>query len=209
MKLITYYTKTHEHMFNEFLINSLNLHNEFEVISSTGKQHSNDGNYFSEGFNETTKDKIIFLLNVLENSVDENEFVLFSDVDIIFLKPIKNYLTQYFEYDIVFQNGFGGLNTGFFLLKNNNVIKKLLQDVIENCYLYDNDQITLNNVIKNHNVKFSMFGDEILSPAHILGPRIWNGEDLRIPNNTLVFHACWCEGTDKKIKLLEYVRNYK
>jgi hypothetical protein len=196
-------------MFNEFLINSLTKYNEFEVVSSTGKQHSNDGNYFSKGFNETTKDKIIFLLNVLENSVNEDEFVLFSDVDVIFLKPIQNYLSQYFDYDIVFQNGFGGLNTGFFLLKNNKDVKELLQDVINNCHLYDNDQITLNNVIPNHNIKFGIFGNEISSPAHIIGPTIWNGEHLKIPTNTIVFHACWCEGTDNKIKLLDYVRNYK
>jgi hypothetical protein len=54
-----------------------------------------------------------------------------------------------------------------------------------------------------------MFNDEILSVAHVIGPKVWEGENFNIPENTLVFHACWCAGIDKKIKLLNYVRNYK
>jgi hypothetical protein len=207
MKLVTYYTKTHEILFEDYFINSLKNYNEFEILSSTGSQHSISGDYFSAGFNETTKDKIDFLLNVLETSCSEDEMVLFSDVDIIFIKPVKDYLSSFNDFDFVFQNGIGGLNTGFFIVKNNELSKNLLRDVIEKCHIYDNDQLALNALIGNHNVKFKMFGDEILSFAHLFGPKVWSGEKFNVPENTLIFHACWCAGIDNKIKLLDYVRD--
>lgn len=209
MKLITYYTETHKKLYDDFFIESLKKYNEFDIISKIGTQHSTDGGYFSKGFNETTKDKINFLLENLESVSYENELVLFSDVDVIFLEPIKDFLLKFNKYDLTFQNGIGGLNTGFFLIKNNEVCKNLLRDVIKNCHLYENDQIALNSLISNHKVNYTIFDNEILSFAHLYGPKIWKNEQFEIPNNTIVFHACWCEGVDNKIKLLEYVRNYK
>ena len=209
MKLITYYTKTHERMYNEFFINSIDKYKEFEVFSKIGEQHSVDGGYFSKGFNETTRDKIYFLLTILESFSNENELVLFSDVDVIFIKPVKDFLLKFSQFDLVFQNGIGGLNTGFFLIKNNELTRNLLKDVIEKCHHYDNDQIALNSLIKHHKVNFTMFNKEVLSFAHIYGPKIWKHEKFEVPEETLVFHACWCEGVNNKIKLLEYVRDYK
>ncbi len=207
MKLITYYTKTHEFLLKEYLIPSIN--EDFNIIDGYGQQKSEDGNYFSKGFNESTKDKLIFLYDNLLNS-DENEILLFCDVDIIFLKPIKDYLNKYLDYDMVFQKGYDGLNTGFFLLKNKKNVRHLLKDVIENCHKYHDDQIALNDIIqKYNNIKYTTFDDRILSPAPLIGRKVWSGETFEVPNNTLVFHACWCAGIDNKIKLLTYVKNYR
>jgi hypothetical protein len=206
MKLITYYTQTHKIMYEDYFLKSLNLTDKFEIFTKCGIQHSSSGNYFSKGFNETTKEKIKFLLDTLNFSIDENEIVLFSDVDVIFMSKIEEYFNKFKEFDMVFQNGIGGLNTGFFLVKNNNQVKKLLEEVIDKCHLFDNDQIALNSLIKNHPIKFTMFGNEIFSVAHTIGPKVWNNEKFEIPNNLLVFHACWCEGVNKKIELLNYVK---
>lgn len=209
MKLITYYTETHKDLYENYFVNSLHNIHEFEVFKKCGTQHSTDGNYFSNGFNETTKDKILFLLETLEQSVNEDEVVLFSDVDVIFFSKIKSYFKRYQEYDMVFQNGIGGLNTGFFTIKNSEEVRKLLKNVVSNCHLFDNDQIALNFLIKSHNIKFTMFDDEIFSVAHTLGPKVWSDEEFILPDNVLVFHACWCAGVNKKKKLLDYVRNYR
>ena len=206
MKLITYYTQTHKIMYEDYFLKSLNLTDNFEIFTKCGIQHSSSGNYFSKGFNETTKEKIKFLLDTLNFSIDENEIVLFSDVDVLFMSKIEEYFNKFKEFDMVFQNGIGGLNTGFFLVKNNNQVKKLLEEVIDKGHLFDNDQIALNSLIKNHSVKFTMFGNEIFSVAHTIGPKVWNNEKFEIPNNLLVFHACWCEGVNKKIELLNYVK---
>lgn len=209
MKLITHYTETHKIMFEKYFMESIDLYSEFEVLFSTGTQHSEDGDYFSKGFNETTKDKINFLLDTLNKKVEEDEYVLFSDVDVVFLKPIKKFLLDFKSFDMVFQNGIGGLNTGFFLLKNNKIVRNLLLEVVNKCHLYDNDQLALNDIIKNYDIKINMFGNEILSVAHLIGPKVWSYEKFNVPENTLVFHACWCAGVNKKIELLDYVRNYK
>lgn len=206
MKLITFYTKTHEKMLRDFLLPSIT--EDFKLIEGNGEQKSQDGSYFSKGFSESTKDKIVFLYNVLLES-EENEVMLFSDVDIIFLKPIKDYLNGYLDYDMVFQKGYGGLNTGFFLLKNKEEVRNLLKNVINNCHFYHDDQIALNDIIQKYTtIKYTNFDDKILSPAAIIGLKVWGGEELKIPEDTLVFHACWCAGVDNKIKLLNYVRDY-
>jgi len=207
MKLVTFYTKTHEELLKGFLIPSIT--EDFDIIKECGQQKSVDGNYFSNGFNESTKDKIIFLYNTLLDS-DENETILFSDVDIIFLNPIKSYLKKYSNYDMVFQKGYDGLNTGFFLLKNKDSVRNLLKNVINNCHQYHDDQLALNDIITKYNdINYTTFDDRILSPAAIIGSVIWSGENLNIPTDTLVFHACWCAGVDNKIKLLNYVKNYR
>ena len=150
MKLITFYTNTHKQMFDEYFLPSIKKEDEFEIISKEGLQYSSDGNYFSNGFNETTRDKIKFLYdNII--SLPDDEIILFSDVDVIFLKPLKSFLSNFINYDMVFQNGYGGLNTGFFLLKNKQEVRNLLKKVIDDCHLYENDQIALNDIIKHFN----------------------------------------------------------
>ena len=206
MKLVTFYTETHKTMLKDFLLPSIK--DNFEILEGVGVQKSQDGSYFSKGFNQSTKDKIIFLYNTLLES-EEGEIILFSDVDIIFLKSTKEYLNSYINYDMVFQKGYGGLNTGFFLLKNKEEVRNLLMDVISNCHFYHDDQIALNDIIQKYTtIKYTNFDDRILSPAAIIGLKVWDGEELKIPEDTLVFHACWCAGVDNKIKLLNYVRDY-
>lgn len=207
MKLITFYTETHERLFSEFLMPSLS--EDFELIKGSGLQKSQDGSYFSSGFTETTKDKITFLYNVLIETV-ENEVLLFCDVDIVFFKPIQDYLNEYSEYHMVFQKAYDGFNTGFFLLKNIGAVRSLLKDVINNCHLYHDDQLALNDIIQRYKtIKYTAFDDKILCPAASIGSKVWEGEELTIPEDTLVFHACWCAGVENKIKLLNYVRNYR
>lgn len=206
MKLVTYYTESHSSLLTNYFLPSLK--DNFEIIKKCGQQISPDGNYFNQGFSETTKDKINFLLQTLQTT-EENEIVLFCDVDIIFLGSIENYLNKYTGYDMVFQEGHGGLNTGFFIMKNNEKVRSLLDSVVKNCHMYHDDQITLNFLIKNTELKYNTFDTKIMSVADSLGPKIWVDEAFDIPEETLVFHACWCAGVENKIKLLNYVLNYK
>ena len=206
MKLVTYYTESHSKLFADYFIPSIK--DKFDIIGKCGQQISPDGNYFNQGFSETTKDKIEFLLETLKTS-EEDETVLFCDVDIIFLGPIKDYLGNYDQYDMSFQEGHGGLNTGFFIMKNNQKVRNLLDLVVKNCHMYHDDQITLNFLIKNTELRYCTFDVRIMSVADSIGPKIWNNEIFDIPEKTLVFHACWCAGVDNKIKLLDYVLNYR
>jgi len=206
MKLVTYYTDSHFNLYRNYFIPSIK--DNFEVFQKCGNQVSLDGSYFNEGFSETTKNKIEFLLESLEH-LNEDEVVLFSDVDIIFLSPVKEYLDQYIEYDMVFQEGFGGLNTGFFIMKNKKPVRDLLKSVIYNCHLYHDDQVTLNYLIRDSELKYTTFDYRIMSPATIIGPRIWENQLFDIPQDALVFHACWCAGVENKTRLLEHVRQYR
>jgi len=208
MKLISYYTETHEILLNKFFIPSIKSEDNFDLRLKKGVQHSEDGNYFSRGFNLATRDKIEFLYEQL-NSSDENEFVLFSDVDIIFLKPIMDYLKTYQSYDAVFQKGYDFLNTGFFMVKNTEEIRDLFNLSIEKIPNHHDDQEVINKLILDTKINYTTFGDEILNPAAIIGKKIWSGEEFILPKKTILFHACWCAGIDNKIKFLEYVRDNK
>jgi hypothetical protein len=208
MKLISYYTETHEILVNKFFIPSIKEEDNFLLKIKKGIQQSKDGNYFSEGFNITTRDKIQFLCDELKQS-NENDFVLFSDVDIIFIKPINEYLKNYQQYDAVFQKGYNFLNTGFFMLKNTKKIRDFFNNAVNEIPKYHDDQVAINKMIVRSDIKYTTFDDRILNPAALIGKKVWAGEKFILPDNTLVFHACWCAGVENKIKMLEYARDYE
>jgi hypothetical protein len=203
MKLLTFYTESHKPLFCEMFIPSVETQDFASLHAGSGTQYSKDGGYYSEGFNETCRDKMLFILEKLEFLPDD--FLLFSDCDVVFLKPVTKYLKGYEDYDMVFQNGYPELNTGFFMMRNCDEVKALLRDVIKNCHIYHDDQDALNHRIKNHGVKYGMFDNRIVCPATFNKSVIWKDEIFKIPEETIAFHACWCVGVKDKMKLLRQI----
>lgn len=208
MILVSHYTDSHKELFDNYLSRSVKAEYGFEIVSNKGTQYSVDGKYNSTGFNETTRDKIHFLLEILEKR-ELFETILFCDVDIVFLKNPMEYFKKYEQYDMVFQNGYTEYNTGFFLLKNKAKVKELLREVVDTCHLFtkDNDQEAINTLIKKTTLKHTHFDDLIACPATYNGLQIWQGEELIIKNDPIAFHACWCSGVENKKRLLDFVLN--
>jgi hypothetical protein len=208
MKLITHFTDSHAELYEDFLLPSIKKDYNFEILSNRGQQYSLNGGYNTEGFNQTTRDKIKFLLDSL-NSIEPFETALFCDVDIVFLQNPIQYFEKYEQYDMVFQNGYTEFNTGFFLLKNKVKVKELLKEVVENCHLYtkDNDQEAINTLIKKTTLKYTHFDSLIACPATYNGLKIWGGEEVILTNSPIAFHACWCSGVENKKSLLNKILN--
>jgi hypothetical protein len=207
LKILSFHTPTHDYLFDEFFFKSIK--DDCALKSEKGNQISADGGYYSKGFNETMKNKIEAVRNNLL-SIPKGDFILYSDVDVIFIKPIANYLEDYMNYDMVFQKGYSGLNAGFFIAKHNDNVIQFLDAVINQCHLYFDDQFTINSIIGSYPISYSTFDDKVLSIAALNGAQIWDGLDINFnfPDDIVAFHACWCVGIEAKTKLLEYVRNF-
>ena len=204
MKLLTYYTNSHKSLLDNFFIPSIPKSDNFDLRIGTGMQHSATGAYDSHGYNLTTEEKIVFILRELY-VLPEGERILFSDCDVVFLKPVMSMLSEYENYDIVFQDGYQELNTGFMLIRNCPVVRTLFEDVVRKCYLYKNDQDALNFLIDKYFIQYTMFGRTVLCPADFIFPSHWNGQKIKIPEYAKVFHACWCFDVENKLKLLKHV----
>jgi hypothetical protein len=202
MKLVTYYTNSHKDLFDNYFLPSIKSDFGFDLLHKEGIQYSKDGNFDSLGFNEATRDKIGFLISTLDQ-VEKFDFILFSDVDIVFLKNPSEYFKKYESYDIVFQDGYEGhYNTGFFLLKNKDKVKELLQKVYDNCHLFIHDQDAMNHFLHKSQLKYTKFDTNISSTATFFGPNVWDGENFHIDFVPIIFHACWTKGIENKKTLL-------
>lgn len=221
MDLLTNYSDLNEILYTEYFLKS-NI-SEYNIITKKLNQKCKTGSYMSDGWSDITKDKMISIYEYIINT-DKTVF-LYSDVDVIFLKKTKNYLLQLLDdsgLDILFQSDLQELNlsyiynTGFFICNINDKTKNLFEYISKKTFeKHEDDQVVLNNVIKNFDVKVGCL------PKLIYNYNFWRldnekykdkinwSEDIfiEIPSDTLVFHANWTVGIDNKIKLLNYVFN--
>ena len=206
MKLLTYYTDSHKDLFGGCFLPSIPAEDNFDLNIGCGVQRSVDGAYTSKGFNQTTEEKIRCILSVLD-TMDDDTRLLYSDCDVVFLKPVKGYLQGYSGYDMVFQEGHSEFNTGFMLMRNGSGVRALLLDVAQQCNRYKNDQDALNLLMGSHYLSYKKFDRRVLSPADFIFPCLWDGHKFPVPDSALVFHACWCVGVERKKLLLDMVKN--
>lgn len=206
MLIVSHYTESHKELLENYFLPSIKLQYNFQILTNKGNQHSVDGDYNSAGFNETTRDKIQFLLESLDR-IEKFDALLFCDVDIVFFKDPTAYFKKYEQFDIVFQNGYTEFNTGFFLIKHKDKVKELLKEIVDKCHLYGNDQDAFNDLVKKTTLKYTHFDNLIACPATYNGLNVWNGEEIKITNDPIAFHACWCSGVENKKKLLTKVQS--
>lgn len=211
MKLLTYYTESHKKLLEGCFLPSIPAGDNFDLSIGTGTQHSEDGGYYSPGFARTTQDKISFILRNL-SEMDNGERLLYSDCDVVFLKPVMKLLSEYEDFDMVFQNGYYQFNTGFFLMRNSLVVRTLLRETMNSCTMHSNDQDALNCLIETYResnvstLRYTKFDRRVMSPANFIHPDMWTGQEITVPDSALVFHACWCVGIENKLRLLQSVR---
>lgn len=221
MDLLTNYSDINEVLYyNYFLKSEIK---EYNVIAEKLEQKCKSGSYMSEGWSDITRDKMISIRNYIHNT--KNECFLYSDVDVLFLQKTKDYLIKLLydsDVDILFQSDLQEIdlsyiyNTGFFICKVNNITKKLF-DYISNKTFEKNedDQVVLNNIIKDFDIKVKCLSKLIynynfwrLDNIQYKDNINWSDDIfIKIPNDTLVFHANWTVGIDNKIKLLDMIRN--
>jgi hypothetical protein len=210
MKIFTYFSPTHKILFENYFKPSIEKFNELELhYKESEKQECKGGGYFDYGFKKETTNKIKAICSFMAENISLNEYFVYSDVDIVFLNKIEYYLQEYKGGDITFQqDGVGGCNCGFMLIKKTASIISLFEKIIVLLEASSdetlNDQIVLNRIINNEHF---CFFDEKIYHYGMIENKIWNVEDFKLPSNCKVFHACYCSGIENKIKLLDKVLN--
>ena len=205
MKLLTFYTESHKALANDFLLPSLKYFGEYEIVIGTGPQISN-GEWDDKGFNLSVAQKIKFVLD----SWITNEIFIFSDADVIFLKPTTEYITKSLDnFDIIFQDDCSDNNTGFYAYHCNQKVKTLLENSWKHCGDFHDDQRAINHFLKFSDIDYNIFDKSVWHYGFTGYQKIWNGDSpIPCPQETKIYHANWMVGVKRKEKALSMAREH-
>ncbi|MDR3647100.1 MAG: putative nucleotide-diphospho-sugar transferase [Candidatus Babeliales bacterium] len=210
IKMYALYTPSHKILVDKYFLPSIK--DNFNLIIDTFKQQCPTGQFNSEGWNTTMLDKVDVIINAIKSN--KNKIFIFSDVDIIFIRPVEKELKKLMKtYEFVIQKSSEKLPnccTGFFAMIGNEKNLKLWIDIkkfmLKNPKLSEED--VLNFFIKQgrlNNIKWSQLPKEYNTGGMFTGSRWVPGIELQLPENILLHHANWTVGIDNKIAQLEYV----
>ena len=213
MKLYTHFSPTHKEYYEEFFkpsLRALYSKEELPIRMSSHAQHGT-GIFMEEGWKETMELK----LDILKQAVQENygDVFIFSDVDIQFFRPfLETMVEKIKDKDFVAQEDCGGLNTGFFICRGNDTMYKMFSFLRDNLHINSCEQSVLN--MYRNNMRFDFLPkDEFYTVGNFFknknGTNEWDGEnDFFVPIDKIrVHHANYTVGRDRKIKLLNTVKN--
>jgi hypothetical protein len=209
------YTPDFETLYSEYFLPSLK--DDFEIELKVFPQDCPTGTFRSEGWDRTMLNK----LEVLQKAILENwndRIFFYSDIDIIFLKPILDIsLAHLGDNDFVVQQGWprNRMCAGFFVMRGN---EKTLQ-LVTTAYIllqnnvYPDDQEALQAILnsgKISNIKWGLLpseqypnGRRVLKQS--TGHYVKNSE-IELPNEMILFHANCCIGLENKYLFLKHVQ---
>jgi len=213
IRLYALYTPSHEEMFKNFFLPS--LQDDFELVVVNEEQTCRTARFMSDGWTDTTIKKVRLIIRAIEENW--GNFFLFSDVDIQFFAPMRGVVTQLMEsYDIAIQrnNPEGAFCSGFFVCRANEKTLALWRDVLEYMEKHHekSDQITLNKHLpkkeKNkYNIRWCYLPNSFFGGGTFNG-KLWKpGMKLPLPKHPIMHHANYTEGVKNKMKQLCAVRN--
>lgn len=208
--LLVYYSDSHSQLYEDFFFPSFlkNLSEDFELVVAKSQQLCNGG-FASRGWNEQMKEKIGFVNDFLQKT--ESQWLVFSDVDIVFFKNIKHELfNELGDVDIIFQSDSGcgdplrNLCCGFFMCKVNELTRTFFKLMMEEYSDKHTDQQNLNFFLSNQTkLKFTALSKNFFNLSFI-SHEIWDGHgDIRFPEYPiLMYHANFTVGIANKETLL-------
>jgi len=210
IKLYAISSESHEELKNKYFLPSIK--DDYKIILVSDKQICRTAKYREPGWNEFMIKKVDLILRAIKENW--NKIFIYSDVDIQFFKTFKELIPKLMENkDINIQKNtlYGDLCAGFFICRANERTLKLWKE-IKNLMHKNNkldDQVPLNNLLVKSNpfnVKYSSLPNEFFQPG-LYKKQLWNpGNNLEIPKNIILHHACYTIGIQNKIAQLEYVK---
>lgn len=167
----------------------------------------------SELWYYAVKRKLAFLINTLKKREKYNcKYFLFCDCDLYFIpnnvkewKNLEN-LVKNGDYDVYFMKDKYGndANTGFFIIKNNSQIEKIIaffEKVHHICDILPNSEMPLGDqTIINHNKQDIFYG-------YIPDEYVIHGKNIHDKNKSLVHHAIDCRDVKDKVEQINYIKN--
>ncbi len=212
-KLYCMYTPQFQTLYEHYFLPSIK--DDFELIVKKIPEECPTGAFRSDGWDKTMLRK----LELLEEAIlahQEDQIFFYSDVDIIFLKPILETCLMYLgDSDFVVQQGWpkNSLCAGFFVMRGNE--KTLLWIKDAQSLLTDkeciDDQLALQEALKR---KEEIKWDFLPSNEFPNGRRVLKEpagyyskeSELVCDDSMLLFHATSCIGLDNKYDFLTRVQ---
>jgi len=206
MKIYTAYSESHK-VFLPWFNTIKNIEPKLTPVYYELEQKCPTGEFDSKGWNDTTEQKLKAIIDITKSNTDE--YFVFSDVDVQFFKPLWNLGERALaNYDIVFQNDYYGAQcTGFFYCKNNDKTKQLFEEALKIHKEHRDDQTSIQAaLLLVPEIRHALLPKEYFTYGMFYS--MWHGETkFNIPANIVLHHANWVMGVDKKLKLLEAVKN--
>lgn len=210
MKLYTFYTPSHEILFSEWFLPT--LQDDFDLVVEKYSQECSSGTYLKGGWGKTMLRKVDLIIRAIRENW--GKIFVYADIDIQFFMPIKNLIDDAMKNkDIVFQcNRPSGEVCAGFLSCLGNEKTLLLWQTVKEIMIESNsrsDQKILNEILTYqnfNNLKWDVFSVNFFGAGTLTG-NVWQpGDFLMIPSNICLHHANFTEGVANKIKQLEHVR---
>jgi hypothetical protein len=213
--LLTYYSPSHQPFFDKYFYPSYLAHlsKDFELLILKGEQLCN-ATFRQGNWNQQVKEKIIFVNNFIQST--SHTCFLFSDVDIIFYKNIKDeLLRETGESDLVLQSDsvpWQTFNfcTGFYFCQVNDRTRKFFQNLVAgyNDQLCDQQNINL-HLSRNGDLQYKALSRQFYNFSH--SPMIfWQpGQEIPYPEFPIVmYHANFTMGNANKEFLLDAFKDW-
>lgn len=202
IKLVTYYTKSHESLFN--LLKQSQIQ-EYELVVGVGPQICESGEYRSLNWQNVTLCKLQFIIEQMLPLNDE--VFIYCDSDVVWLRPSeKIILDEFGDLDFVAQNdGPSNLCTGLFACRRNAAVYTLFKAAESRIIAMNDpkwdDQIALNAELPKHPIKWACLSDKFANKLNL--PRISQDMPIVLRHDMVAYHANWCVGVEEKLKRMK------
>lgn len=224
IKAYTLFTDSHKKFLTDYFITTFPYREEIELTIVYKPQRCKTASFETDGWRETMRDKVNCFIDGI-NKCKDDEIFMFIDPDIQFFGDFyEDIIDGLNNKDAVFQNDvFGGVNTGFFAVKNNKKVRSFFKTILGNLESFSQEQVLANYLLTNSYkfptiaIEWSFLPDKYWTYGHIAAQPGENGnmykgswtpeaDDFNIPSDIIMHHANWTAGVENKIKLLDIVR---
>jgi hypothetical protein len=209
-KLLTFYSESHKDLYDNYFYPSYlkHLSKNYTLIAEIIPQVCPTGEFASLGFDDAMFKKIELIIKNID--IDDQNILVFSDCDIQFFSDLVFDLTNN---EILFQEDYNSKCAGFFVCKQTQNVLDFFNLVKTEFTKAKNgkidDQYVFNNLLTTNNFKLSygyLPSNKYWTVGNTMCGKVWNGEDILIPEGLIMHHANFTIGYENKIKLLKLVK---
>jgi hypothetical protein len=209
--LFTYYSASHEVLFERFFYPSYleHLSGDFDLTVVKGDQLCS-GSYKQTNWNLQMRERAIYLNEFIQTT--QSKYFLFSDVDILFYKNVKDELLEEIKgFDLIMQDDSfeempNNLCAGFFFCRINKTTRAFFKRMTREYFDELDDQQNFNlHLIQGNKIRYKPLS------RRFYNLRFWHpGNEIRYPDFPIVmYHANFTIGIVNKLYLLENFKKIK
>ena len=211
------------YLIKEYLLDSFKYNPNIDLTIINKPQLRDTAEFGTDGWNATMEYKASCFYENLKRCDEEKEYFMFIDPDIVIYRDFYDDIIERMKgFDVLWQNdGPGGVNTGFFCVRNNKTTRSFFRTVLENLTKFEEEQRTANYLLRNLykfpsiGIKWGLLPREYWTYGEIAGQQDgkgglkghWRGDNnFDIPENIFIHHGNWTMTKDEKYQIMDIVR---